>query len=177
VIGALCPVAHQTKNPQPEIRVMNDPIIVDCTGFNFYCQEGRTYVIFDPQSQDEYDRLDKLLGGSELLENAFREKAGQFPDTDRPRVQPFTELKPVGFVASSENETVAVILAGAIGKLNDEFQANGDWFAVRFREDALVELKNDLRTELEQRKQKLLSGVYGRGLKISEIKSEEEPEQ
>ena len=45
-------------------------------------------------------------------------------------LQPFTKLIPVGFAKTSD-ETVAVVLAGDVGKYNDEFLVTGEWFAVR----------------------------------------------
>jgi hypothetical protein len=38
----------------------------DCSGFNFHCPENRGYVIFDPQTQEESERLDALLGATPL---------------------------------------------------------------------------------------------------------------
>jgi hypothetical protein len=38
----------------------------DVSGFHFYCPENRGYVIFDPESQEESNRLDALLGAAYL---------------------------------------------------------------------------------------------------------------
>src|SRR5260221_3766333 len=82
------------------------------TGFNFHCRESRGYVIFDPQSQAENDRLDVLLGASTLWKSSIAKKVEALRKTDGTTIQPFTELIPVGFAATSD-ETIAVVLAGA----------------------------------------------------------------
>jgi hypothetical protein len=44
---------------------------------------------------------------------------------------------------------------------------------VRFREDAVAELKEDLRTELSQRKQALIDASPGLDLQIGDMNEEE----
>lgn len=49
--------------------------IIDCSGFNFHCPENRGYVIFDPQSQEENDRLDALLGATKFGKKELTRRA------------------------------------------------------------------------------------------------------
>jgi hypothetical protein len=145
---------------------------INPAGFNFHCPDNRSYVIFDPQSQEENDRLDTVLGASTLWKSSIAKRFDALRKTDGTMIQPFTELIPVGFVATSD-ETVAVVLAGVIAKYDGGIQHTGQWFAVRFREDAVAELKEDLRTELSQRKQALIDASPGLDLQIGDMNEEE----
>jgi hypothetical protein len=145
---------------------------INPAGFNFHCPEKRSYVIFDPQSQEENDRLDVLLGASKLWERSIAKKVNALRKTETTTIQPFTELIPVAFIAASD-EFVAVVLAGAIAKYDAGIQHTGQWFAVRVREDAVAELKEDLRTELEQRKQALVEESAGLNFQIGDMNERE----
>jgi hypothetical protein len=98
---------------------------INPAGFNFHCPDNRSYVIFDPQSQEENDRLDTVLGASTLWKSSIAKRFDALRKTDRTMIQPFSELIPVGFVATSD-ETVAVVLAGAIAKYDGESSTPGN---------------------------------------------------
>ena len=83
---------------------------IDCSGFNFYCPEDRTYFIFDPQSREENDRLDALLGATDLWKAAIEKHKNEIPAAVSIMV-PFAELHPVGWI-SSTGEVVSVVLHG-----------------------------------------------------------------
>ena len=135
-----------------ENRAMNERII-DCSGSNFLCPENRGYVIFDPESQEENDRLDQLLGATKLWQQTLEKKRKTMGrHTQRVAICPFSELHPVGYTETAE--AVCVVLAGNTGK---EFQATGQWFAVRVTAGGEAELLKDLQEEIEVRKQKLVS--------------------
>jgi hypothetical protein len=129
---------------------MNENII-DCSGFNFHLQPDKGYVIFDPQSQEENDRLDQLLGATELWNASIEKKRKEIDLSDKRFIAPFSELHQVGW--TENNEIVAVVLAGAIGTGTryDQIMTTGQWFAVRLLAEAEAELKADLTAELKLR--------------------------
>jgi hypothetical protein len=51
---------------------------IDCTGFHFHCPDDRAYVIFNPQSQEENDRLDALFGATPLWKESLEKKRAKF---------------------------------------------------------------------------------------------------
>jgi hypothetical protein len=144
---------------------------IDCTGFHFHCPDDRAYVIFNPQSQEENDRLDALFGATPLWKESLEKKRAKFQRLNQARIEPFTELYPVGITPSAD-ETVAVVIAGAAAWLNDQFHSQGQWFAVRFTERTVVELKTDLRAELVRRKDALTTMSGDQTKSITEVEVE-----
>jgi hypothetical protein len=69
----------------------------DCTGFNFHCPENKSYIFFDPQTQQENDRLDTLLGATKLWNASIEKHRNEIPSSEKGFISPFTELKPVGW--------------------------------------------------------------------------------
>lgn len=132
---------------------------LDCSGFNFHCPERRGYVIFDPQSQEESDRLDALLGATPLWRSVLEKRQSKLaaPEGEIRAIEAFTELLPVGW--TSNDEVVAVVVAGAAGFIERKLNVSGQWFAVRFPVQAEAELKSDLQTELRQRNAKIEQAV------------------
>jgi hypothetical protein len=122
---------------------------IDCSGYHFHCPENRTYVIFDPQSQEENDRLDAALGATELWEAVIETHKSEFFAEGNFMV-PFAELHPVGW--TSTGEVVSVVLQGVIGQSNSEGGFSGGWFAVRSRVEAEAELRTDLEAKLNELK-------------------------
>jgi hypothetical protein len=118
---------------------------IDCSGFNFYCPDDRSYVIFDPQSQEENDRLDALLGAKAIWEAAgekYKSKAS-------PGIAiPFVELHPVGWTAT--DEVVSVVVQGVIGTVEGKNLYSGGWFAVRCKPGTETELQSDLQAKLKE---------------------------
>jgi hypothetical protein len=141
---------------------MNDDKPIDCSGFNFHCPENRSYVIFDPQSQEENDRLDSLLGATPLWEKTIAQKRKEISTTETAMISPFTEYHPVGWTETGEG--VLVVLAGAIAKHGNQILHKGQWFAVRCRPENAAELQQDLMEELEKRKLLVQQGL-GNALK------------
>jgi hypothetical protein len=118
---------------------------IDCSGFNFHCPENRSYVIFDPQSQEENDRLDALLGAKAIWEAAVQKyKSEASPG----RAVPFVVLKPVGW--TSTDEVVSVVVQGVIGMHDDKSLGSGGWFAVRCKPGTESELQSDLQARLKE---------------------------
>jgi hypothetical protein len=50
---------------------------IDPAGFNFHCPEKRSYVIFDPQTEEENNRLDQLLGAIKLWQACVKKRAAR----------------------------------------------------------------------------------------------------
>jgi hypothetical protein len=123
---------------------------IDCSGYNFYCPEDRTYVIFDPQSREENDPLDALLGATDLWKAAI-EKSKSEIQAEENIVVPLAELNPLGWV-SSTGEVVSVVLQGVIARSDGEGSFRGGWFAVRSRVEAETELHADLEARLSETK-------------------------
>src|SRR5258708_13244146 len=90
---------------------------IDCTGFNFYTQPDKGYVVFDPQSQEENDRLDALLGATPLWQTTIAKRRKEFPPKTGKNgtIMPFTELHPIGW--TDTGDIVAVILSGPMPHL------------------------------------------------------------
>ena len=139
---------------------------IDCTSFNFHLPQDRSYAIFDPQSQEENDRLDALLGATPLWQAVLEE---QFADLEKAgggsAIQPFSWLIPVGKASTSE-EAIAVIVVGAVALYKGERQeASGQWFVLRYRPETREELIGDLRRELSAREKAALDVAPPGGLK------------
>jgi hypothetical protein len=120
---------------------------IDCSGFNFYCPEDRAYVIFDPQSQEENDCLDALLGATDLWKAAIEKHKNEIPAAGS-IIVPIAELHPVGWI-SSTGEVVSVVLQGVIARCKTKSQVSGGWFAVRSKVE--VEAEAELHADLEAR--------------------------
>lgn len=89
-----------------------EPRIIETKGFNFHCPENRSYVFFDPQDQSERERLDAILGATEIFETAIEKLKTEMPK-GRNTIAPFLEIHPVGL--TNLGEIVAVVLQGAVG--------------------------------------------------------------
>src|ERR1700675_111262 len=87
-----------------------EPRIIDTKGFNFRCPQDRSYVIFDPQDQEEYDRLDAVLGGTEIFETAIKKLKGEMPKGPIAESQ----IHPVGL--TNLGEVIAIIVTIAINE-------------------------------------------------------------
>jgi hypothetical protein len=126
--------------------------LLDCSGFNFYCPENRGYVIFDPETEEENDRLDAVLGAASIWKSVVAKQRDKVaaPTVGIGSIHAFTELLPVAWTRN--NEVVAVVVTGALGFVDGKLNISAQWFAVRFPVQAEAELKSDLQTELEQRK-------------------------
>jgi hypothetical protein len=122
--------------------------VIDCSGYNFYCPEDRTYVVFDPQSQEENDRLDALLGATQLWDAAIKERKRKMRASAN-YVEPFAELHPVGWT-SCTGEIICVVLQGVFAKHSVAVQSRGVWFAVRSKVEAEDELHADLQARLDE---------------------------
>ena len=49
---------------------MMEARIIDTKGFNFHCPEDRSYVIFDPQNQEEYEDAQEQEHNRAVLRNS-----------------------------------------------------------------------------------------------------------
>jgi hypothetical protein len=128
-----------------------------------HCPAGRSYSIFDPQTQEENDRLDPLPGATKLWEATIQKRRRSIQADGLTQICPFSELHPVGWTQSGEG--VAVVLAGAIVKTKDQIQGTGQWFAIRVAAGGEDELLQDLEAEIESRKQRLVSAAPAGSIK------------
>ena len=120
---------------------------IDCSGFSFHCPDDRSYVIFDPQSQDENDRLDALLGAKAIWEAAVKKYKNE---ASPGRAVPFVVVQPVGW--TSTDEVVSVVVQGVIGIHDNKSLGSGGWFAVRVKPGTEAELQSDLQARLLETK-------------------------
>jgi hypothetical protein len=128
---------------------MNSPII-NCSGFYFHCPKDRSYVVFAPQSQEENDRLDVLLGATPLMQARIEELRKEIDRLDKDTICPFTAMHPVGW--PDTGDAIAVVLSGTIGKYRGGKNfGKCRWYAVRLSsESGEAELKKDLQEEVEE---------------------------
>jgi hypothetical protein len=132
---------------------MNEEQVFDCSGFNFHNPNPpRGYLIFDPQSEEENNRLDTMLGATALWQSAVEKQRNQVSRSGKGVHGPidlFTEFYPVGW--ADNDDVIAVIVSGSMGYIEGKLHVNGQWLAVRLPASAEAELKADLEADLKLR--------------------------
>jgi hypothetical protein len=140
---------------------MNEEQVFDCTGFNFHNPDDppRGYIIFDPQSDEENNRLDAMLGATALWQEVIAKQQKQVdPGTDQiGNLTAFTELIPVGY--SPTGEIIAVVVQGHMALAEGKLMVDGAWFALRFPPEAEHEVKADLTANLKERQAYLETAI------------------
>jgi hypothetical protein len=126
----------------------------DVSRFHFYCPEDRAYVVFDPASQEESDRLDALLGATPICRRIVAERT---PKEETATIQLVSEVQHVGYVGDTAEAIVLAITAAVAGN----GKASGQWQAVRVNEGGYKELIADMEKGLETRKAELSETLKG----------------
>ena len=102
-----------------------------------------------------------MLGATALWQSVVAKQQTQPPDSEGGAIMAFTELLPVDW--ATNNDIVAVVVAGALGYVEGKLHVNGQWLAVRLPAGAEAELKADLEADLKQRQADLETEIRKAG--------------
>jgi hypothetical protein len=132
---------------------------VDLTGFNTYSEPNLPFIVLDPQSQAENDRLMALLGVGTLIE-ALAKKV------EEPKQWEFSVLCEMHTVAQTDSgRAVVVALQLAMLRLNPkkkrDWKQNGQWVAFTVEPEDYDELEAEVESTFKQYRQHLESMVRG----------------
>ena len=124
---------------------------IDLSSFTFELFDDESFVAVETRTKEEYARLDRLVGGAKICDDAVDARSRAKTDSS---VELIFELHPIGRTAT--NEQVIVIVEGMLLPIGGTLlKRKGKWYVVRCSEYAVEEMKQKLYERLESRKAEL----------------------